>query len=105
MAAWWHYRNGTSVLMSNPGCMAYPHSRRSLLTNAEAAEYERLTAWLLAWMPPVPSFELSPAVRVEGAAVWHAYLAERIREGCWGQVQRSVYAELRRAAELFGGPR
>lgn len=70
---------------------------------SEQAEYERLCAWWLTWKPPVAPYQLDSATYVTDPQKNHAYYAARIKEGCCGQVQRSVADYLRRHWRMFGG--
>lgn len=74
-----------------------------LLTPDEILEWERLTAWWLAWEPPARYISSVHGFVFDGR-LNHSYYSARIREGATGLMQRAILDRLRRVAKLFGGP-
>lgn len=97
----WHRSTGWQV--ETTIAMKRGDAQRSFLTRDEQLEFGRLAAWYLAWEPPAEGYPLSVCVEVVNPKLCHAYYCERIREGCYGQVQRHVLDWLRKHWDLFGG--
>lgn len=78
------------------------NSPQVTLTPEEQAEWDRLSAWWLTWTPPNKMYTLSGHIRVTDVSAYHAYYADRIREGCRGLVQRGVLWVLKENWKRFG---
>ena len=70
-------------------------------------ETARIVEWFLATPPPAKPFDLFPHVRVIHPARWWRHLKADIATGPQGPRARygALQKDLRRLAELFGGPR